>query len=333
MKPAPSGRQRGAALLAAMLTVTLVASLASAALWLQWRQVEVETAERSRAQTQWLLTGAFDWTRLILAEDARSSQNSDHLGEPWAIPVQESKLSNFLSQDRQWREGDPEVYLSGQITDAQSRLNLGSLITDGQPSPSASAAWFRLFQVLGLPMNELDALLRRWPQAQAAAVAATKSTTGNTGITGSSANGPLLPRRLDQLVWLGLSPATLERLQPYATVLPAATPVNLNTASAPVLAAVIPGLELGAARQLVMRRDQRPWGSLQEAAEAMGPLGRLLDPGLHAVSSRYFEIRGRIRIDNVVQQELALVERDGQQVRMLWRHPLPPEKRQTPLLQ
>ena len=330
MKPAPASRQHGAALLAAMLTVTLVASLASAALWLQWRQVEVETAERSRAQTQWLLTGAFDWTRLILAEDARSSQNSDHLGEPWAIPVQESKLSSFLSLDRQWREGDPEVYLSGQITDAQSRLNLGSLVIDGQPSPTASAAWLKLFQVLGLPMNEFDVLLRRWPQAQAAALAATKSTAGNTG---NSANVPLLPKRLDQLAWLGLSPATLERLQPYATVLPAATPVNLNTASAPVLAAVIPGLELGAARQLVMRRDQRPWGSLQEAAEAMGPLGRLLDPGLHAVSSRYFEITGRIRIDNVVQQERVLVERDGQQVRMLWRQWLPPEKHPSPLLQ
>ncbi|MEY2953604.1 MAG: hypothetical protein RLZZ401_1691, partial [Pseudomonadota bacterium] len=36
--------QRGAALLAAMLTVTLVASLASAALWQQWRSVEVEAA-------------------------------------------------------------------------------------------------------------------------------------------------------------------------------------------------------------------------------------------------------------------------------------------------
>ena len=75
-------RQSGAALLAALLTVALVASLASAALWLQWRQVEIEIAERGRAQTQWLLTGAFDWTRLILAEDARSAQNIDHLGEP-----------------------------------------------------------------------------------------------------------------------------------------------------------------------------------------------------------------------------------------------------------
>ena len=128
-----------------MLVVTLVASLASAALWLQWRQVEIETAERGRSQSQWLMTGAMDWTRLVLAEDARSAQNADHLGEPWALPVQESRLSTFLSQDRQWREGDPEVFLSGQIFDAQSRLNLAALLEDGKPVPAAVAAWTRLF--------------------------------------------------------------------------------------------------------------------------------------------------------------------------------------------
>ena len=41
-------RARGAALLAAMLTVTLVATFAAAAMWQQWRAVEVETAERGR---------------------------------------------------------------------------------------------------------------------------------------------------------------------------------------------------------------------------------------------------------------------------------------------
>ena len=43
---ARAGRaQQGAALLSAMLVVTLVASLASAAMWLQWRQVELESGE------------------------------------------------------------------------------------------------------------------------------------------------------------------------------------------------------------------------------------------------------------------------------------------------
>ncbi|HON31633.1 MAG TPA: general secretion pathway protein GspK, partial [Ottowia sp.] len=35
----------------AMLTVALVATLAAGALWRQWRGVEVEGAERARAQS------------------------------------------------------------------------------------------------------------------------------------------------------------------------------------------------------------------------------------------------------------------------------------------
>ena len=71
--------ETGAALLAAMLTVALVASMAAAALWQQWRSVEVEAAERGRVQSLWVLTGALDWARLILREDARSG-GADHLG-------------------------------------------------------------------------------------------------------------------------------------------------------------------------------------------------------------------------------------------------------------
>ena len=72
------GEQRGAALLAAMLTVTLVATFAAAALWQQFRAIEVETAERGRVQSSWILTGSLDWARLILREDARAG-GADHL--------------------------------------------------------------------------------------------------------------------------------------------------------------------------------------------------------------------------------------------------------------
>ena len=87
--------QNGAALLAAMLTVTLVATMAAAAMWQQWRSVEVEAAERSRVQSAWILSGALDWARLILREDARSG-GADHLAEPWAVPLQEARLSTCL---------------------------------------------------------------------------------------------------------------------------------------------------------------------------------------------------------------------------------------------
>jgi general secretion pathway protein K len=323
-------RQRGAALLTAMLTVALVATLASAALWQQWRQVEIEIAERGRSQTAWMMTGALDWTRLILREDAISAQGAaaDHLGEPWALPVQESKLSTFLSQDQQWREGDAEVFLSGQISDAQSRMNVMNLLQDGQISAPALARFAALFQRLGLPLGELQTLAQQL-QASLQASKATQAST-NPG-TNSPGAAPLLPQQTAQLVWLGLSPGTLAALQPHITVLPEATPVNLNTASAEVLSAVLPGLDLASARQAVTQRQRGHWASLSAAQDALGSSGRLLDDKQHSVQSRYFEVQGRMRIDNVVQQETALVQREGGQVRMLWRMRSPQLRLDAPL--
>jgi general secretion pathway protein K len=304
--------QKGAALLVAMLTVALIATLASAALWQQWRQVEIESAERGRSQTAWMMNGALDWTRLILREDALAPQSSgvDHLGEPWALPVQESKLSTFLSQDQQWREGDAEVFLSGHITDAQSRLNLRNLLANGQVSKPELTAWARLFERLNLPPSQLESLARQWALAQSG-----EPPSASKAVT----NAPLVPQRTAQLVWLGLSPATVLALEPFVTVLPEPTPLNLNTAPAEVLVASLPGLDLASARQLVSLRERSPWRTLEEARQALGPLAKAIDNTRHSVQSNYFEVHGRMRIDQVVQQERALVKREGQQVRMLWR--------------
>jgi general secretion pathway protein K len=303
--------ERGAALLTAMLTVTLVATIASAALWQQWRQVEIENSERGRSQTAWMMTGALDWTRLILREDALSAQGAgvDHLGEPWALPVQESKLSTFLSQDQQWREGDAEVFLSGQISDAQSQLNVMNLLENGQISLPALQRFGRLFERLNLPLQELQTMAR---QLQAAA-AASKSTGG------APSSAALMPQQTHQLVWLGLSPSTLAALKNFITLLPEATPVNLNTAPAEVLMASLPGVDLATARQWVSLRERGHWASLDAARQAMGPAGQYLQSEQHAVQTRYFEVTGRMRIDDVVQVEQLLVKREGNQVHMVWR--------------
>lgn len=311
----------------AMLTVALVTTLASAALWQHWRQVEIEIAERGRSQTGWMMTGALDWTRLILREDAVSTQGTgvDHLGEPWALPVQESKLSTFLSQDQQWREGDAEVFLSGQIIDAQSRMNVLNLIEDGKVSPKMLERFAALFERLNLPRAELQTLAT---QLQAALQAKTQSSAKPAAATDNTA---LMPQQTAQLVWLGLSPRTLAILQPHITLLPEATPVNLNTASAEVLSASLPGLDLASARQAVDLRQRGHWLNLDAAREALGTAGRQLDDRQHSVQSRYFEVHGRMRIDKVVQQEQSLVRRDGNQVSMVWRVRSPQQRLTTPL--
>jgi len=333
--------QSGAALISAMLVVTLVATLASVALWQQWRHVEVESAERHRVQSSWLLNGALDWSRLILREDAMagvagsSGGNADHLAEPWALPLKEAKLSTFLAQDQQLREGDPEVFLSGQITDAQSRINLTNWFeaSDGKVSAKMNEpmqlALVRLFNVLDLPRAELERLAAAW-RAAAQSARLSNPAMGQAS-QGTASGASLLPQQISQLQWLGLSADTVQRLSPYVTILPEVTPVNLNTASAEVIYATVPGLDLAAAQQFVQQRTRAHFSNLTDASKALG--GKTLEARWHTVGTRFFEVWGRLRMEDRTQEETALILRDTGNVTFVWRQKiagiLPPSNRES----
>lgn len=304
-------RTRGAALLAAMLTVTLVASFAATALWQQWQAVEIETAERDRVQAAWVLTGALDWARLILREDARSG-GTDHLAEPWAVSLEETKLSSFLAVDKKNTASDTDnqlnVFLSGQIEDMQSRLNLTNLVDAGQASAPDLLAFTRLFDILGLPKAELLTM------AENLRLASDMRPT-------NPPDGPaaLLPQRLEQLSWLGLSPSSIARLRPFAGLLPVRTPVNLNTASAEVLYASIPGLEMAQAQRMVVERTRSHFRSLEEAGRLAGGTTGRITAGQHSVATRFFEVRGRLRMEQTLIEERSLLQRNGLDIETRWR--------------
>lgn len=313
-----ANRSRGAALLMAMLTVALVATFATAALWQQWRSIEVETAERARVQSAWILTGALDWARLLLREDHIGSGLSapDHLGEPWAVPLQEARLSSFLAADRNnTAETGPEVlnaFLSGQIVDLQSLLNVNTLVKDGnKTNDDAKGSFARLFELLGLPEAELDAFAENLRLAWAGPA--------------PNSNGPaapLMPKSVEQLIWLGLSPQTLAVLRPYIAVLPSSsTTVNLNTASAEVIYAAVPDLSMAEAQQLVAARQRSPFRQTFDAAQLLsGGQARIpLGQAAVSVTSGYFEIRARLRLDQLVVEERSVVLRDGLDVRVVQR--------------
>ena len=310
MKSIAHHPQRGAALLAAMLTVALVATFAAGALWRQWQAIEVESAERQRAQARWLLTGALDWARVILREDARAGDASapvDHLAEPWAVPLQEARLSSFLAAlpDGTGNAVDDEklvqqVLLSGQVNDLQGRLNVTNLLNGDQLDPRTALAFERLFDALGVPNAQLSLL-----------------TQGLIAAQKQSGTSPLMPQRLNQLSWFGMSAQALQTLSPHITVLPARTPVNLNTASVQVLYASVPGMSLSDAQRLVQQRERQHWASVEAFQKALGrPLSL---EGTHSVSTRYFEVLGRLRMPQTVLQDRSLLQRDGQDLKVIWR--------------
>ena len=298
----PIRHQRGAALLMAMIILTLVATLAVSMVWQQWRAVQVEAAERARTQSAWILSGALDWARLILREDAKGSSGVDHLGEPWAVPLAEARLSTFLAADKDNTDSGPEAFLSGSIVDAQSRYNLRNLLDDrGKVIPAELALLQRLLDSAGVASDVAGRIATGLQDALARPE------------SGGNRNPPLMPQTVAQLGWLGIDADALSRMAPYVVLLPRHTPVNLNTAPREVIAASIDGLDLGSAEQLVQVRQRAPFKNLEQA-KAQLPGGITLDPRHVGTASSFFEIHGRLRLDDRVLDESSLVERRGLEI-------------------
>ena len=303
--------QMGAALLSAMLTVTLVATFASAALWQQYRSFEVESAERSRVQSSAILTGALDWARLILREDARTG-GADDLTEPWATPLAESRLSSFLAVDGVTDETSQDAFISGAVIDMQGRLNVANLVEGEILSKAGLASFQRLFDQLDLPLETLKSLAENYLEAS-------KKANGTAVDTPPNQPDFLLPQRVQQLVWLGLDAAALQTLEPHLALLPSRTPVNLNTASALVLLVSTPGLDMAGAEKLIAARSRKPFKTLADARQVLGNPDVIFSDSAHGVASRFFEAQGQLRLQELTVFERSLVQRDGTSVRTLWR--------------
>ncbi|MGL6113125.1 MAG: type II secretion system minor pseudopilin GspK [Rubrivivax sp.] len=297
----PPRSQKGAALLLAMVILTLVATLAAGMIWQQWRAIQVESAERSRAQAAWILTGAIDLGRVVLRLDARTA-GADHLDEPWATQLQEASLSSLLAQDRNNTvDNAPEAFLLGSIRDAQSRYNLRNLVDASHKLVEAEVA----------ALTRLCASAAVAPEtAQAIANGLLAAWRPDNDAGGEATDAPLAPSNVEQLVWLGLDAQTVRRLQPFVELLPEATPLNINTASGEVLAGVLPGLDAGSAARIVQRR---PFKTMEEARTYI-PGTTPIDPKRIDVASRYFEISGRLRMEGRVLEESLLVQRRNREI-------------------
>ncbi len=299
----PPRRPRGAALLMALVIVALIATAAASAVWQQWRVVQVEAGERERTQSDWLLDGALAWAQQVLDDDARGG-GADHLGEPWALPLAEVRVSSWLSAGP--AEGAAPAFISGRISDLQARYNLRNLVHGSTVQSDELERLEQLCEAVGVD--------RMWAGRLATAINAALVRAA----TRTSFDAPLLPLSVAQLDWLGIDAASARRLAPHVVLLPVRTPVNVNTASAEVLGLAIGGLDRAAAAHLLALRERRPFQSLQQVEQALPELAPL-DARQVAVSSDYFEVLGQLRVADHVTEQRALVMRRAGRATLVWR--------------
>lgn len=281
--------QCGSATLTALIVMVLATIILSSLIWQHHLSIRQLEYQRDRRQAEWLHIAATDFARFVLAEDSRATA-IDHLGEPWAIPLADTKIADFL-RGVDIPQEIRHVSLIGQVTDAQSRFNLNSLIdASGNTNTQALAVFQRLLENTGLD---------RTLALQAA------NYLGKSGYRFKDVN---------ELAGLGgFNESGILRLRPSIIALPEITTVNVNTASSDVLRALFQGMSTSQANAFISGRLETPLKSVIEARNLLTRIG-VTQSGENAlidVKTSFFITRSEVRFGEALYVGQSILRRTG----------------------
>ena len=244
--PAPSPqprRQRGVALITAVLIVALATILAVNVGFNGFLDQRRTATRYALDQGFQVAVGAEAWAADTLRRDAMEDgrQRQDHLAEEWATPIPPIPI-----------EGGE---VAGYLEDMQGRFNVNSLVVRQgnqlQPDPLAVRRFERLLELLELE-TKWAGLIADWidndGQASFPDGAEDSVYTSETPAYRTAEMPITRTSELLALAEFGLD--RYRRLDPYITALPIGTPINLCTAPPEVLDSLVAGQ-----RQFTLGRD------------------------------------------------------------------------------
>lgn len=277
--------QRGVALITVMLVVA-VATVVSAGIIARQQLSIRSSANQLHVRQAWhYALGGETLAKAVLRRDLQQGDPRapvDHLGEAWAQPLVPFAL-------------DEGGELRVRILDPTGRFNLNSLVRQGQANEAALGQFRRLLLGLQIEAPYAERLLD-WLDAD-------QEPSGGYGAEDNqyvlaqpayrAANRALADVSELRLL-LEMSETDYQRLLPFVTSMPADATLNVNTASARVLASLAEGLPLSTAEALVARRADQGYPDVPSF------LGQL--PGLSvqgqglAVGSQYFQVISEVSV-------------------------------------
>ena len=306
MKPfiRPS-RQRGVAVITALLLTALAITVVASLFWQQQVQVRSMENQRLRLQTQWAMRGMVDFARFWLRQDNPSQTALDGV---WATPIEEARLDDYVDREKVDTEKF-DATVSGRALDAQARFNITNLATaTGIVSQPYVQAYQRLLSNLQLDSSlaqaTADAVLRARPKPRSAGNDG--KTPAAPAATGGGSEPVAFTQIEDLLAVPGYTPQIIEKLRDFIIVLPELTPVNVNTAPAEVLAAVTM-LSLSEASALTLSNPRKKF---VDKLNFQNNINAELIPTVELdVKSSYFLTVIRVRLDRAALDAVALVNR------------------------
>ena len=295
-------RQRGVALLIALLAVALAVLLVTAL-------IDSGDASRARqrdlwrAEQSWQLTIGLElWIAELLRIDHRANPGIDSLDDGLTRPLPEITI--------------PGARIGGRLRDLGACFDLNRLAPGGQADPIAIEGYAALLHALRLDPAIADRTLD-WLDldGQAGTRGAEDAVYAAAIPPGRTANRAMAhPSELRRLS--GIDAGTWQALAPFVCTLPEPSPVNLNTAPPEVWLTVLPTLDLATARRLA-RRPGNAFGSLEALHAALARENQPApDPRRASLGSRYFLAEARIEADGIDFAYTSLIERTGEQIRV-----------------
>lgn len=279
-------RQRGVALITAVLIVALATVLAVNVGFNGYLDQRRTANVFALDQSFEVALGGEAWAADALRRDKQqgSGNQTDDFTEAWATPIPPIPLEDL--------DGEFE----GRLEDLQGRFNINNLLKyDGGVGVADQAAVERLQRLL-----EILELEPKWAKI----IADWIDTDGNpefpdgaedtvyTGLTPPYRTANMPVTRTSEL--LALPDFGIERfrkLEPFITALPAGTPINLCTASPELLDALMAGSrQFSSSRESTKQtREQRCFPNLDEFARPLGDAGKKLqDDKVIDTKSDYF---------------------------------------------
>ncbi len=292
-------RQRGVALITALLIMALLASLGLSLSWDNAMDVRRTMTMLYHDEGTQAALGAEVWVMSLLRDDAQDSQ-TDHLGEIWAAEMPVLPIESDTVQGA----------LHGDVQDLQGRFNVNNLVSRNGKIDTVSLDQFRrLLAALDIDPRFAD-LAADWIDVDQRAELAGAEDAIYSGMVPPyrSANQHLTS--VTELAALeGMDKATFDTLLPHITALPGRTAINVNTATAVVLQSLSDNISADIAESLLGEREEAGFADIVNSfASYLG----VDDARDLRETSDYFQLKVIVQIDTVRITYYSVLQRDPQ---------------------
>jgi len=291
------GRQRGVAIITALLIVAIAASVSVA---ISTRlQLDVRRTGNMIAGDQAYLyaLAAESWSRRVLRDD-RENSDIDHLNENWAIELPPIPV-----------EGG---FIKGKLTDLQACLNLNNLVTDVADAPVTRTRLERLLSILEIDAGHVQAMID-WldPDLQTTIPDGAEDVHYmNLQRPYRTANGRMLSVSELRLIRGFDDPVSYDRLRPYVCAFGVPAPININTASVEVLRSLADDLSASDVANIIEQRNDEAFKSIEEFASFENLNQIITDTTGLSVDTEYFMLQTITTIGQVSAVTYSVIHRD-----------------------